>query len=689
MSTWADPPQGLIAAGIINPAAIARQLGLVINVIRDYGASGSNQSTTGTINAGSSTLTLAAAIDFVNGQGISVANAGPLPSISAPTAATATATGTAGTTTIQYAVAALDGKGGVTAVFLFSLTNANATLSATNYNALAVTAVAGAAGYAWWRTSTNGTSPTTTGFIGITTGTTLSDTGLAVLTPPTGIPASAPSTALGDLLVTFISNGAGTLTLTLATSATNAASALTVQHDDTAAIQAAANAASGGKTLFIPDGTYMVSSTITISSNTTIVGGISSIIQTAQGFSGNPFYANNASNITVDTLVIKGNGSSDLQSGTEWNNVTDLWLLNLLVKNTAQYNPIQLQSCTRAHVRDCTVESPSLSDCIAISGCTDSQIENCNAYSPWDTGFVVAAGCDNCSITGGTVRRSQTGVSNAQSIAIAGSTHITVSGTVIEGGGTSQQGVRIEQDPNTLAYCFDVVVSGLTVNNCGSNGIIAVGLNRGIISNNNVTGCGRNIWLESCNSITLHGNVTMNATSGYDGLLLSGCTNCVVSGGVSGDDQVTHTQGYGVRCLDNGTTLSQNNLIIGVRVFNNTTLQLALGGSSKTDQAINNPGYNPVGAITPPASPLVSGTVYQNTYGSPITIYQPAYTTVAGTVAVALGPTSTPPTIYTKQVAATTTAAQPDVDIVRVPPGFYFSFTATSATLATATIQGE
>ena len=244
-----------------NPSQAAALLGLPIDVKRDYGASGSAETTTGSIASGSTTLTLASAIDFQNGQGISVANAGPLPTIAAPTAATATPEGTAGTTTIDYAVAALDANGGVTASFAFSTTTANATLSATNYVSLSVTAVTSASAYAWWRTSTNGTSPTTTGLIGISAGTALNDTGLATFAPPTGIPGSAPSAALGGPLVASIVSGAATDTALLSLAASSTVAGASVLHDDTAAFMAAADA---GGLIYVQPGTYNVSSTVTL-----------------------------------------------------------------------------------------------------------------------------------------------------------------------------------------------------------------------------------------------------------------------------------------------------------------------------------------------------------------------------------------------------------------------------------------
>ena len=91
---------------------------------------------------------------------------------------------------------------------------------------------------------------------------------------------------------------------------------------------------------------------------------------------------------------------------------------------------------------------------------------------------------------------------------------------------------------------------------------------------------------------------------------------------------------------------------------------------------------------TMPASPLVSGTVYQNTGTLPLLIVQPVtYSptgTVAATCAVALGATSTPPTIGTESEPAALTPGTVRNFTLVVPPGWYYSFTTTNATLGTA-----
>lgn len=100
----------------------------------------------------------------------------------------------------------------------------------------------------------------------------------------------------------------------------------------------------------------------------------------------------------------------------------------------------------------------------------------------------------------------------------------------------------------------------------------------------------------------------------------------------------------------------------------------------------------PFGTITPPVTPLASGTVYQNMSGVAITIYQPAYATTSGTagsVAAALGSTDTPSTLYTDLIDGSTTSSIPRTLTLRVPPGWYYAFTTSGATLANAQIQGE
>jgi hypothetical protein len=107
-----------------------------------------------------------------------------------PSAPTVSHGGVTGSTDYTYAVSAVmaDGTTITQASPTTQTTTGNATLSTANYNVVSWTAVAGAWSYNIYRTSSAG-SPSTTGLIGNTTGTSFNDTGIAgtVAAPTTTI----------------------------------------------------------------------------------------------------------------------------------------------------------------------------------------------------------------------------------------------------------------------------------------------------------------------------------------------------------------------------------------------------------------------------------------------------------------------------------------------------------------------
>jgi len=235
------------------PVVLERALNL-----KDYLASGSALSTTGSIVSGTSTLTLGEELDFAAGQGIAVHGAGAVATVQQPTGASATPGGTAGSTTYNYRVASIDNYGGVgVAISNFSTTTGNATTSINNYVALAWTAPASGPtpkAYAVWRDGT---------FIGISVAPGFTDNGI-VRSRPSWCPASPTSAATSGFLVSSVISVSSTV-LVLADNAATTVSGATVQHDDTAAIIAALTACMGGLKLVVPRGTYLMSSTATLS----------------------------------------------------------------------------------------------------------------------------------------------------------------------------------------------------------------------------------------------------------------------------------------------------------------------------------------------------------------------------------------------------------------------------------------
>ena len=86
------------------------------DVMRFGGYIGANYSTptTGSISSGSATLNIASALDFANGQGVLVLNAGPAPVIATPQAPTVTPIAQVGSTSYSYCVVDEDWYGGRT-----------------------------------------------------------------------------------------------------------------------------------------------------------------------------------------------------------------------------------------------------------------------------------------------------------------------------------------------------------------------------------------------------------------------------------------------------------------------------------------------------------------------------------------------------------------------------------------------
>lgn len=170
------------------PPETLQARGLFQSFVGDFGASGSNQTTAGAIASGSALLSLAAAQDFANRQGVLVPGAGANFAAAQPSA-TAMVAGTPGSTTVYYDVASLDGAGGVGVPVQTSVATGPATLTAQNYNWLAITPGSGATAYAVWKGS-GATGPWT--YIGSGQSAIYNDTGFVNPYRPWWIPANRP-----------------------------------------------------------------------------------------------------------------------------------------------------------------------------------------------------------------------------------------------------------------------------------------------------------------------------------------------------------------------------------------------------------------------------------------------------------------------------------------------------------------
>ena len=130
----------------------------------------------------------------------------------------------------------------------------------------------------------------------------------------------------------------------------------------------------------------------------------------------------------------------------------------------------------------------------------------------------------------------------------------------------------------------------------------------------------------------------------------------------------------------------------GPSTFNSPAINI--GGSNNTAvmSIINSPD---ILNQTPPAitaNPPVTATVYQNTNPYDIEIDLPVYATTSGTagyVTIAKGATSTPTAIGNQYVNGATSSTSTDIIKLRVPAGWYYSFTASGVTFGTASVFAD
>ena len=122
--------------------------------IRAFGGyiSAAPPTTTGSINSGSATLTINAAGDYANGQGVVVYGAGAAPTITTPGTPTVTPNLLNGATTWNYEVIAEDYKGGLTAASAAGTTTAGS--SALGLTSIAMTGAVRSSGISTYTTST-------------------------------------------------------------------------------------------------------------------------------------------------------------------------------------------------------------------------------------------------------------------------------------------------------------------------------------------------------------------------------------------------------------------------------------------------------------------------------------------------------------------------------------------------------
>lgn len=660
-------PQGVFPR---DPSAGAALLDLASNLQRDFGASGSAQTTTGTIAANSSTLALATALDFETGQGVFLPNAGALSTLATPDApGISIGGGPSGSSTYSYAIVALDGLGGGSAASATgTITTGAAVLSglgpdgsgedqilgSATWLQIEVTGVTGATGYAIYRTAVPATSGLATGYLGLYSylNTPFLDYGQAIQTPPPGVPPTPPTAAFGQSLVTTITAGGGTTLLTLRDAAATAVTDSPVYHDDSIPIINFLADANPNK--YIPPGSYGLSQTVILQQTGVRLFGSGSASLFRYQSNANAGLAVLASHTCIEDLAVDGQTQA---------NCLSIGSASSVLQNI--------------HVRGCYFSRPSFYGVLVNGDAWNQDLiltENCITdaeYAFEISGYWQDLIIANNRVTFTDYNRSGRGVSlhNGGGSSGAGyQRHWTIVGNLLKCGN------------HTAA----IVVQGSGLGTITGNVCLVSGGIFGFAT------FGDNTAPEQSSGYVFADNYC-EALWGGSGVGAS-LTNVIQ---VSIARNVFRNFGYAYELSYPGLPGYSDAVANNVRFADNqiaVTIAPWVGSIPLSAQFAQNAGQNPLGTITPPVTPLASGTVYQNMSGVAITIYQPAYATTpgtAGSVAVALGSTDTPSTLYTDLIDAGTTSSVPRTLTLRVPPGWWYSFTVTGATLANAQIQGE
>lgn len=537
--------------------------------------SGSAASTTGTISAAGTTLAVASALDFKNSQGIRVNHAGTANGLGAPSGLTVTPTGTAGSTTYTYTVAPFTATGGYgAAITAVATTTGNATLSATNFNALSWTAASGAAGYAVYG-HTSG-SMALLAFVG---GTSFSDVGTTMFASqgaPDWMPGTPPGSGAANWLVTSVSSGGGSTSLTLAAAATTTATTQGVYHDDTVALQAALTSAlASSLPLNLGGGIFRITSALTGAGPVHIYGngpvvGVSpgSVVLTSPTQDGFQFTGNYI--VLEDFNFQGGGGTSSGQIAGSFVNFTTgsgaVWIER--INSQFGFNNISAPSGSGPFYISKNLLS-GYGSAIAIFNCGDSSIDS-NELAP-------------ISIPGAT---------NGFGINLSGDPGgARITNNKINAGGYGYaigiQVVASSSDGDLIIGLNSIeqfTIDGILIDRTGSPTFANI-----IVTANQLTGTGRGIYSPSSTAwiskISITNNVIFIA-GGLEPIAIIAATTMVVEGNV-----LTGT-GTGITI---GANVTQ--CIIGANAFNSVTTQITDSSGVATYSAITSTA--PGAGLTP------------------------------------------------------------------------------------------
>ena len=370
---------------------------------------------------------------------------------------------------------------------------------------------------------------------------------------------------------------------------------------DNACIQAAIDYVNGlgGGSVLIREGTYLIETNIQLKSLVSMCGvGFKTILEEAGATY--ILQASNKNNFSISNLKIELNNDTNAHSGIRLDTATcsDITISHVKISNCAE----TAGTCVG----------------VGIGNSEDIKIVNCI----FDT-------CHNYSIASNNAERLLIqGCHVYGAIGIlaynSGTKDSIMNGNVVETVDGTSIGIKLNVAENCIIS--NNVLTSLTKTDSTGISIGDSDCNDNVVDENNVSGYTKGIYL----------NVHPHRTQVHDNTIVDCTTGILCSGGAEYSSFVANqidscttgmdiTVYYGI-CIGNNISNATTGIILDsvtrYSIISNNTLTFTVTtpitiNSARSDfQVINNPGYNPVGAVGPPSVPATTVN-YTNAYSYP------------------------------------------------------------------------
>lgn len=420
---------------------------------------------------------------------------------------------------------------------------------------------------------------------------------------------------------------------------------------DDACIQAAIDYVNGlgGGSVLIREGTYILKATLTICDNVLLYGvGYKTILKADTNLNDNLIKNLDSiggnSSIIIEKMLLDGNKVNQSSGSNHcifFDNVNTFLISDVLVKDCYGSDSIFIDNCNNITINNIYasngdgasvgVESTNYGSISSVicNGGTELidlnydvkyiSISNCVGYNQTSNGIDISGSennvVSNCVIVGAPEGIT---ISGAAKSSDDNSYRNLIQNCIIKD--CTTYGIRIMPDSGPSNCKYNSII-GNTIENTTGHGIIIEGTHNKIVGNT-IKGSSNSGIICSSDYNIFNDNILIDNTE--RGIIIYGGTYCIIDSNLVENNTLD-----GVRLTSNNNSVignivegngayginevsSDNSNITNNQTRNNSSGQISKSGSSTV--VCNNPGFNPVGTVGPPAVPATTVN-YTNAYG--------------------------------------------------------------------------